>query len=90
AISIAMRFGNGAFENCESLTEARVPQEITRIDDYMFIGCKNLKKVAIPGEVVEFGKDVFNGCEDVAICSSKDSPTREYAQKESIEFVVID
>ena len=43
-----MRFGNGAFENCESLTEARVPQGITRIDDYMFSGCKNLKKVAIP------------------------------------------
>ncbi|MBP5622144.1 MAG: leucine-rich repeat domain-containing protein [Thermoguttaceae bacterium] len=82
--------GNGAFEDCESLSEFTVPQGITSIDDYMFGGCKSLKKVVIPKEVVEFGKDVFNGCENVAICSSEDSPAIEYAQKESIAFVVVD
>ncbi|MCR5057429.1 MAG: leucine-rich repeat protein, partial [Clostridiales bacterium] len=52
--------GAHAFANCSGLTgEVKIPEGITRINDYTFSGCSGIEKVIIPESVEEIGREAF-------------------------------
>ena len=53
------RIGNGAFEDCKSLTSVTIPDGVTKIDEYAFRGCENLTSITIPDSVTYIGEDAF-------------------------------
>ncbi len=46
----------GAFQNCTSLTEITLPDNITRMEGYTFIECKNLKYITLPQSLMSVGE----------------------------------
>lgn len=52
----------GAFENCENLTEIVVPDGVTHIRKKTFKGCRKLSKVIIPDSVTVIEQEAFRGC----------------------------
>jgi cell division protein FtsB len=54
--------GDGAFSDCDHLTEVDIPDGVTSIGDYAFYGCFSLKEVTIPSRVATLGSYVFCGC----------------------------
>ena len=46
----------GAFQNCPSLKEAILPDNITRIEGYTFIECKELNKILLPKNLKSIGE----------------------------------
>ena len=54
--------GIGAFENCENITEAIIPDSITYIGKSAFEYCTNLKKISIPDSVTKLGVSAFKDC----------------------------
>lgn len=59
--------GYGIFANCENLSKAKLPKEITVLSSKngvgMFTNCSALEKVAFPEELVEIGDYTFSGCD---------------------------
>lgn len=45
----------GAFQNCPSLTEATLPDNITEIEGYTFIECAKLEKISLPKNLKKIG-----------------------------------
>jgi hypothetical protein len=65
--------GDGAFEDCTSLTDITIPNSVTSIGDLDFFGCSSLISVTIPNSVTTIGNEAFDGCTsltDVTIPSS--------------------
>ena len=61
--------GSGAFENCTSLKQFDIPNEVLCVGSVAFAGCKSLEKVSIPQSIVNIGmaysatyNQVFRGC----------------------------
>lgn len=55
----------GAFQNCVSLTEIELPQNIDINDvvwDSLFEGCTSLRSVNLPENVTRIGKNAFANC----------------------------
>ena len=52
----------GFFENCSSLTELTISNNVTHIDDRAFFGCSSLINITIPNSVTKIGGGVFKGC----------------------------
>lgn len=50
------------FQNCASLTNVVLPDNLTTIPDYTFNSCTNLKTVNIPNKVTSLGNRVFYNC----------------------------
>lgn len=46
----------GAFQNCTSLTEITLPDNISRMEGYTFIECKNLKNITLPQSLISIGE----------------------------------
>ncbi len=57
-----MQIGDGAFQNCASLTSIDLPQGIESIEQNTFAGAKKLKQIEIPAEVTVIGANAFDGC----------------------------
>ena len=46
--------GEGAFQNCKSLTSVEIPDSVTSIGDYAFSGCNKLKTIEASSSNVNF------------------------------------
>ena len=57
-----MKIGNGAFENCKSLTSVNIPNSLTTIGNGAFSGCSSLTSVTIPNSVTTIGETAFYEC----------------------------
>ena len=53
--------GEGAFNNCSSLTTINIPNSVTYIGSYAFSGCSSLTTINIPNSVTAIGYDAFSG-----------------------------
>ncbi len=57
-----VRIENGAFADCESLTEAEIPQGVKSIGAYGFMNCKGLTSITIPAGIEQIEAAAFCGC----------------------------
>ncbi len=53
---------NGAFHNCDKLTEINIPNSVKCIGSFAFEGCEELLNIKFPEKVSCFGDRVFSGC----------------------------
>ena len=56
------KISSSAFQNCQGITSASLPQSVNYIDEYAFQGCTALKSINIPEAVTEIGANAFKGC----------------------------
>ena len=54
--------GNGAFDDCSSLTSVTIPESVTEIGDGAFYGCSSLTSITIPEGVTSIGENTFSFC----------------------------
>lgn len=82
------QINNGAFQNCTSLEEVFLCENIKKLGKDTFLGCENLRKVHIPQTVAKItGKTVFKGCGKVTIYAPAGSCAETYAKENNIPFV---
>ena len=55
--------GNGAFEDCKSLTSITIPNSVTSIGERAFSSCSALPSITIPNSVTSIGENAFFLCE---------------------------
>lgn len=70
--------------------EFDVPSNITKLGWGAFDGSKNLEKIVVPNSVTEIEGAVFQDCEKAKIYCKSDSKAKEYAEAQSIEYVIDD
>lgn len=58
-----LTIGNGAFENCSSLTAVVIPDSVISIGDEAFRGCSKFTSIVIPENVESIGNGVFYECD---------------------------
>ena len=63
--STVQRIGDGAFQECGSLTHIEIPSSVTSIGKCAFCSCGLLDSVVIPSSVTNIGEDAFAGCDGV-------------------------
>ena len=73
--------GEGAFEDCTSLTSVSIPSSVTYIGETAFRGCTSLASMTIPNSVTTIGDGAFYGCKSLASVTY----TGTKAQWEAIE-----
>ena len=56
------RIGDGAFQDCTSLTNITIPDSVTSIGDWAFMDCIGLTSLTIPEGVKSIGYSAFSGC----------------------------
>lgn len=61
----ARSIGKWAFENCASLRNLHVGEEMETIYDSAFMNCTALGTINIPGSVQTLGRWLFQGCENL-------------------------
>ena len=54
--------GSAAFNLCENLSSASIPDSVTRIGGFAFQGCKHLESITIPASVAVIERGVFVRC----------------------------
>ena len=52
----------GAFQNCSSLREIKLPNTVTTLESGMFAGCTSLTSVVIPNNITTIEAGTFSGC----------------------------
>lgn len=57
-----LSFSTSAFENCISLSYARLSPALEEIDNYTFKGCSKLPGIEIPSSVTRIGSHAFEDC----------------------------
>lgn len=57
--------GDKAFEDCEQLSEAWLPDGLTHIGDSAFKNCRNLKSIDIPDTVYVIEREAFYNCDSL-------------------------
>ena len=57
-----VRIGKDAFKGCTLLTDMKILEETTDIDEGAFSGCTALTKIFIPSSMVSIGEGAFSGC----------------------------
>ncbi len=67
--------GDGAFEDCTSLTEIIIPDSITNIGYDAFESCTSLKSVVIPNSVKSICGEAFQRCKSLKSITIPDSVT---------------
>ena len=63
------------------MTNIRIPESVTKIDDSTFEGCSGLTSITIPKSVTKIGDRAFYGCENLTIIT----PSGSYAETYAIE-----
>ncbi len=61
AASLQM-IGAHAFDGCTQITDIKLPNGVTTIEDYAFYGCTNLQSVKLSASLKNVGKNIFKGC----------------------------
>ena len=56
------QIGDFAFDNCDDLTNIRIPDSITKIGDFAFQWCSSLTNITIPASVTQIGNYAFYNC----------------------------
>ena len=81
----------GAFKNNATLTSVKIEEGVQGLGSLAFLGCKALSKVVIPESVTSIGTNAFYNCaSDLTIYCYRDSYAMEYADKNSLNYVVMD
>ena len=92
--NINLKTINGsAFNNCDGLTQAILPNSVTSVGNYCFYDCDGLTKAVIPDSVTSIGSYVFQSCDklkDVSLGTGlKTIPQYAFADCPAIvDFVV--
>lgn len=58
----AHRIENSAFNSCDSLIDAIIPDNIVEIGNSAFADCVNLRKVVLPKDLKVLEANIFSGC----------------------------
>ena len=67
--------GEGAFEDCYSLTSIEIPNSVTSIGAYAFSDCDSLTSIEIPNSVTSIGDMAFSGCDSLTSIEIPNSVT---------------
>ncbi len=67
--------GDYAFFNCVALTDAGIPEGVTRIGDGAFEGCGNMTQAELPQSLTYLGAGVFADCKSLTSISIPDGVT---------------
>ncbi|MBR3934702.1 MAG: leucine-rich repeat protein, partial [Clostridia bacterium] len=67
--------GSYAFSKCSSLSNVKLPANLSGISDYTFSDCSALKSITLPNTVTAIGKYTFSGCSALETISIPDSVT---------------
>ena len=54
------------FSSCASLTEIKLPQTLTVLEDHVFAGCSSLKGIDLPVSLIGIGGYAFSNCSELA------------------------
>ena len=65
----------GAFYNCNNITNITIPNTIKDIGNYAFYNCSALKRMEIPDNVTDIGNFAFFGCSSLTNINIPDSVT---------------
>lgn len=80
-----------AFSNCTSLNNVELPNLLSSIGGAAFRNCKSLSKITIPISVTSIYSNAFENITDiVTIYCYKDSEAHKYAEKNKINYVLLD
>ena len=82
--------GEGAFQNCTSLTQLQLPNALETIGSFAFQGSSGLRKMTIPGSVIMIGESVFDDIPDPILTVTKHSVGWGYALANGIRFALSD
>lgn len=72
------------------IEEVILPETCTKIGYYAFGQCHELTKITIPDSVTEIDEEAFNLSENVTIYCNTDSYAHQYAEANSIPYVLLD
>ena len=69
-------FFGAIFENCVQLSEVKLPENLEKIPQLMFLGCKSLTEVTIPSTVTVLECLAFKNCTKLSkvICLAPEAP----------------
>ena len=56
-----INIGDGAFEECKSLREVSIPDNVASIGDYAFWNCQSLNQITVWSNVTSIGYSAFDG-----------------------------
>lgn len=70
-----LTFLGDAFNNCKTLQEVTLPNDLTAIPSQLFYGCSSLSKVNIPDKVTTIGQSAFYGCSSLSSITIPNSVT---------------
>ena len=73
--SSVTRIGDGAFENCSSLTNITIPNSVTSIGSYAFECCSSLTNITIPNSVTSIDYRAFRSCSSLTNITIPNSVT---------------
>ena len=79
-----------AFMGDISITEAVIPDSVSRMGDRAFAQCTNLTTITFPPTEISFGMDVFDGCSSLVIYCYEDTSAHAYAEAHGIEYSLLD
>lgn len=65
----------GAFSDCDKITELKIPRTIGRIPDRCFANCDNITKVYIENGIDSIGEEAFKECYSLPSITIPDSVT---------------
>ena len=57
--------GDGAFDDCTSITSITIGNSVTSIGKWAFNGCTSLTSITIPNSVTRIGYSAFDGCSSI-------------------------
>ena len=70
-LGMLQEIGDGAFENCKSLTNITSTSYLTSIGNSAFKGCESLREIYLSAKVTNIGKRAFEGCNSLDISATK-------------------
>lgn len=79
---------NGAFRNCDKLTEINIPDSVKCIGSFVFEGCEELLNIKFPEKVNCFGDRVLSGCPNLTHIQIPSGVTDLNAMLEDCENLV--
>ncbi len=82
--------GTRCFEDCKSLKNVTIPSSVTKIGIGAFYNCSALESLLVPSSVTSIGSSAFAGCKNLTLKVYANSKALEYAQTNSIPYVIVD